>query len=49
VSLMGEMRNAYKSLVEKPEGNRPLMTPRRSVRILLKWILQRKIRFKVVD
>jgi hypothetical protein len=25
---MGEMRNAYKILVEKPEGKRPLRRPR---------------------
>jgi hypothetical protein len=27
---MGEMRNAYSILVEKPEGKRPLVGPRRS-------------------
>jgi hypothetical protein len=26
---MGEMRNAYRILVEKPEGKRPLGRPRR--------------------
>jgi hypothetical protein len=29
VTRMGEMRNAYKSLVGKPEGKRPLGRPRR--------------------
>jgi hypothetical protein len=29
VTRMGEKRNTYRSLVEKPEGNRPLGRPRR--------------------
>jgi hypothetical protein len=29
VERMGEMRNSYKILVEKPEGKRPLGNPRR--------------------
>jgi hypothetical protein len=29
VARMGEKRNAYRILVEKPEGNRPLGRPRR--------------------
>jgi hypothetical protein len=29
VARMGEKRNAYKSLVRKPEGKRPLRRPRR--------------------
>jgi hypothetical protein len=29
VALMGEMRNAYKDLVVKPEGKRQLERPRR--------------------
>jgi hypothetical protein len=29
VALMGEKRNAYKILVGKPEGKRPLGRPRR--------------------
>jgi hypothetical protein len=32
VSRMGEMRNAYRILVGKPEGRRPLGRPRR------KWV-----------
>jgi hypothetical protein len=30
VAQMGEKRNAYRLLVGKPEGNRPLERPRRS-------------------
>jgi hypothetical protein len=33
---MGEMRNAYKILVGKPEGKRPLRKPKRNPRIILK-------------
>jgi hypothetical protein len=29
VARMGEKRNAYRSLLEKPEGKRPLGRPRR--------------------
>jgi hypothetical protein len=29
VARMGEMRNAYRILVEKPEGKRPLGRPRK--------------------
>jgi hypothetical protein len=29
VARMGEMRNGYRILVRKPEGKRPLGTPRR--------------------
>jgi hypothetical protein len=35
VSRMGEKRNAYRILVGKPEGKRPLGRP------ILKWILER--------
>jgi len=33
VARMGEMRNAYKILVGKPEGKRPLGRPKR------KWVV----------
>jgi hypothetical protein len=36
---MGEKRNAYKILVGKPEGKRPLGRPR--PRTILQWILER--------
>jgi hypothetical protein len=35
VTLMGEKRNAYRLLVGKPEGRRPLGRPRRSGWIIL--------------
>jgi hypothetical protein len=38
VSRMREMRNAYKILVEKPEGKRPLGI---FVKKTLKWILKK--------
>jgi hypothetical protein len=39
---MGEKRNAYRLLVGKPEGKRPLGRPRRrSGWIILGWILER--------
>jgi hypothetical protein len=34
----GEMRNAYKILVGKPERKRPLGRPRHRERIILTWI-----------
>jgi hypothetical protein len=37
---MEERKNAYRILVGKPEGKRPLGNPRRK-RIILKWILGR--------
>jgi hypothetical protein len=37
----GETRNAYRSLVGKPVGNRPLERQRRSWVLLLRWILER--------
>jgi hypothetical protein len=38
---MGEKRSAYRILVGKPEGKRPLGRPRLSGRIILKWKLER--------
>jgi hypothetical protein len=35
------MRNAYSILIGKPEGNRPLGTPRRKWKITLEWILEK--------
>jgi hypothetical protein len=40
-STNGAKRNAYKILVGKPEGKRPLERPRHSSVIILKWILER--------
>jgi hypothetical protein len=36
-----ENRNAYRVLVGKPEGKRPLGRPRLCGRIILTWILER--------
>jgi hypothetical protein len=40
---MGERRGAYRALVGKPEGRRPLGRLRRrgEERIILKWIFER--------
>jgi hypothetical protein len=38
--MNGEKRNAYRLLVGKPEGKRPLGRPRREW-IILEWILER--------
>jgi hypothetical protein len=38
-STNGKMSNAYRILVGKPEGKRPLGSPRRKGCIILKWIL----------
>jgi hypothetical protein len=35
---MREMRNAYRILVGKPEGKRPLARPWRRWKVILKWI-----------
>jgi len=39
LACMGEMSKAYKILVGKPEGKRPLEHPGTDGRIILKWIL----------
>jgi hypothetical protein len=36
-----EVRNVYKMLLEKPEGQRPLGIPRPDMSIILKWILRK--------
>jgi hypothetical protein len=38
---MGEKRNAYRVLVGKPEGKRPLGRLDVGGRIILRWILER--------
>jgi hypothetical protein len=43
VARMGEKRNAYRLLVGKPEGKRPLGRPR------LRWINNMKVGLNVVD
>jgi hypothetical protein len=41
VARMGEKMNAYRLLVRKPEGKRPLRRPRRRwVDNILRWILE---------
>jgi hypothetical protein len=40
VTGMGEKRNAYRLLVRKPEGNRPLGRPRSRWVDNIKWILE---------
>jgi hypothetical protein len=41
VARMGERRGAYRPLVWKPEGKRPLGRPKRRWGIILKWIFER--------
>jgi hypothetical protein len=40
--MNGEKRNAYRILVGKPEGNRPLRRLRVGGWTILKWILERQ-------
>jgi hypothetical protein len=37
---MGYTRNAYKILVGKPQGKKPLVRPRRRWRLILEWITE---------
>jgi hypothetical protein len=39
---MGAKRNAYRILVGKPEGKRPVGRPNLSGWTILKWILERR-------
>jgi hypothetical protein len=41
LARVGEKRNVYRLLVEKPEGKTPLGRPRRRWAIILGWILER--------
>jgi len=41
VAHIGEGRGVYRILVGKPEGKRPLVRPRHSGRIILKWIFRK--------
>jgi hypothetical protein len=41
VARIGEYRNAYRILVGKPEGGRPLIIPDVGKSIILKWILEK--------
>ena len=41
VARMVEGRGVHRVLVEKPEGMRPLGRPRRSGRIILRWIIRK--------
>jgi hypothetical protein len=38
-STHGNKRNAYRNLVGKSEGKRPLGSPRRPWELIVKWIL----------
>jgi hypothetical protein len=38
VRCTGEMRNAYKNMVEKPKGKRPLGRPKRRCEDNIEWI-----------
>jgi hypothetical protein len=48
VARIGKM-NAYRILVVKPEGKRPLGRPRRRWRIILRWILDRMGWYELID
>jgi hypothetical protein len=39
--MYGESRGAYRVVVEKPEGRRPLARPRRRWGVTLKWIFDK--------
>jgi hypothetical protein len=41
IARMGEKGNAYRLLVRKPEGKRPLGDQDVGVWIILRWILER--------
>jgi hypothetical protein len=41
VARMGEKKNAYRIVVGKQEGKRPLGSPRRRWWTISKWILER--------
>jgi hypothetical protein len=41
IACMGEGRNAYRILVGRSEGRRPLGRPSRRGRIILKWIFKK--------
>jgi hypothetical protein len=49
VARMEDKKNAYRILVGKPEGKRPLGRPRRRWRIILKSILERWGRMYCID
>jgi hypothetical protein len=40
VAQMEQVRNAYRILLGKPEGKRPLGCPKLDGRIILKWIIK---------
>jgi hypothetical protein len=43
VTLMGDTKVAYKILVGKPEGKRPLKRCKRTWGIILEWILKEQV------